>query len=549
MPSRQTLAQLDLRIGVQAGDLSRELNNIERTVKRKSGGIKRALGGIGAGFAAVGAAAAGLGIIVRDSLETAAALQDAADAADIGVERFQSLGFAFEQTGASSTQFEEAMRRLNRRLGLFVSTGGGPAAQAFKTLGISVRDANGQVRPTEAVFDDITTALGKLGSQAEVSAAASAFFGETAGPVLAVLLGQGGSAVADLEQKARDLGIVMREDLVARAAEADEKFGALATVLRRRVVGAVVENAAAIDDLAQSLIDLIPQVVEGTSEFLRFWGIIDRSPLGRLDREIAQIENRLKGLRELEGIFGGDSGEIARLEKLLARLKAERAALSAEGPVRFAPEDQRLIAGQDRGLTPRVTGGEPAGDGKGEAEKGADDRIAAQQRAVREIRALEIELLSITGQTVAAIKLQQQDRIDALERELARGDITEQQFARKREILAEITSARIKGVFKDETATAGSLLEQFGQRGAETLADLALAGELSAKRIGKAFLNMGLDFLFGMGDNPLEGLFNGGGGGFRIPGLAGGGRVSPHQFRVVGERGPERRSAAQVVLS
>lgn len=540
MVARQRLAELDIRIGVDT-DLARELDRIELTVKRKSKGIKRALGAIGAGFAAASAAAAGLGLVVRNGLRAADALQDNADAAAVAVERYQSLRFAAEQAGVTTTQFDDGMRRLNRRLGLFAQTGGGPAASALDRLGISVRNARGEVRATEDIFDDIIAALGRFTSRAEVAAVASELFGDDAGPKLALLVGQGTAAIAELEQKARDLGIVMDGELVAKAADAADKFTALERLLKTKVTAAVVENAEALDELAEALIELIPVVARGTTEFLKFWGIIDRSPLGRLDREIAQIENRLKGLRELEGVFGGDSGEIARLEKLLARLKSERAALAAEGPVRFGPEARRLIsegggeddtdAGQDEerfgfGITPR-------------AAAGPREAFEAAEEARASIRRLEDELLSIRGESEALIRRRAEREIEIITEKFEANRLTEEQFLRKRELINEITTEKIKRLYESEGDSLRDVFESFSRDAAQELTDLALAGELSAKRIGQAFKRLALNNLFNRLAKPAERFIDMGLDKLFGGGKAGGGSVSPGRMFDVGERGLE----------
>ncbi|NIR33304.1 MAG: hypothetical protein GWO11_02225, partial [Desulfuromonadales bacterium] len=109
------------------------------------------------------------------------------------------------------------MRRFTRRLGLAAQEGG-PAAAEFERLNIAVRNIDGSIRGSEEVFDDVVRAIGRMSSAAERAAAASAFFGEDAGPALAPLLGQGIAAIKSYEDELRSLNGVLSEDLVQQAA-------------------------------------------------------------------------------------------------------------------------------------------------------------------------------------------------------------------------------------------------------------------------------------------------------------------------------------------
>jgi len=194
------------------------------------------LGGLGAIAASV-AGSAGLGLIVRRNLELAERLDDVAKRTDFGVERLQALRFAFDKNGVAMAETDAGLRRFTRRLGLAadkmrgLSKEGGAAYAAIQSYGIAILDAEGKTRSSEAVFDDVVGLLSSFESQAKRSALASQFFGEDAGPAMAVLLGQGSHAIARYERQLRDMGGILSKEVVEQGAQAAVELRALNQVV------------------------------------------------------------------------------------------------------------------------------------------------------------------------------------------------------------------------------------------------------------------------------------------------------------------------------
>ena len=72
-----------------------------------------------------------------------------------------------------------------------MTDGGGPGKAAFEALGISARDASGNIRDSSEVFDEIVRKIGEMEDTSKAAALASSAFGEDAGPRLVPLLRQG----------------------------------------------------------------------------------------------------------------------------------------------------------------------------------------------------------------------------------------------------------------------------------------------------------------------------------------------------------------------
>ena len=83
----------------------------------------------------------------------------------------------------------------------------------FDTLGVAVRDANGELRDSEAVFFEAIDALGKIENETERDALAMDLFGKSARE-LNPLIEAGSAKIKELAQEAHDVGYVLEEDTV-----------------------------------------------------------------------------------------------------------------------------------------------------------------------------------------------------------------------------------------------------------------------------------------------------------------------------------------------
>jgi len=237
--------------------LQRGLSDVDRRVAD----LTRNLVGIGT------AVAAGLGLAVRASVKLADEIAKTAKVVGVSAEALQELRFAAEQTGVEARGLDDSMRRLGRRVGEFVNSGAGPA-------------------PQRAAF-------------------AAQLFGDDFGPKLVPLLNQGRDGIEQYRQQARELGLVIRGDLLENAEELADKMNILNTALRAQFSSVVLENADSIRALTQSLTELIPPLINGTLRLLEFIGAINQVPITVLEENIAVIG---QDLREIDARIESSTG-------------------------------------------------------------------------------------------------------------------------------------------------------------------------------------------------------------------------------------------------
>jgi hypothetical protein len=166
---------------------------------------------------AAGAAFVKLGF---DALQAADDIGDAAARLGVTAEAFQKLEIAATSAGAAPGLMTEAMDKLNVGLGAFMQTGGGPAAEAFKQLGLSSQIASGQIATADQAFYAAAKALESIESPAEKARLSAQLFGRAAGADMLEVLAPGEAALRGYGEAAAASGRVMSAEMVEKLSAA-----------------------------------------------------------------------------------------------------------------------------------------------------------------------------------------------------------------------------------------------------------------------------------------------------------------------------------------
>lgn len=112
-------------------------------------------------------------------------------------------------------------------------------SKAFDTLGVSVRDANGELRDNEDVFFEAIDALGKIENETERDALAMELFGKNA-QELNPLIAAGSDRLKELAQEAHDAGYVLSDETISALGAGQDELDrfAKASEAAKNAVGA-----------------------------------------------------------------------------------------------------------------------------------------------------------------------------------------------------------------------------------------------------------------------------------------------------------------------
>ncbi len=229
---------------------------MERDMIRSTSRINQALattsskiGLLSKAFAA-GAIAAGMAAITqgsRQAVRSIADLERAASRAGLSVTAFQQIKFVAEQNRIDIGAMIDGFKELNLRADEFISTGAGPAAEAFRRLGYDARDLERRLEDPTELFLDLVDRLEDLDRAAQIRVA-DEVFGGTGGERFVELLAQGDEGIRQLMTRADELGLVMDERTIAKAAELDQKFAEITARVSTLAKTIVVDLAGSIED-------------------------------------------------------------------------------------------------------------------------------------------------------------------------------------------------------------------------------------------------------------------------------------------------------------
>jgi len=224
---------------------------------KEFGSTKNALGAIAsigagatAGFASV---AIGAIAVAEHAAESAAKLYELSQSTGVSVEALSGLGFVAKQVGVSTEEMTRGLERMDKSA-LAAATAPTGAINAYTRLGISLRDAGGQIRSTESIFADLAAKFATMPDGVTKTALAIAIFGRN-GAALIPALNEGRAGIEGLLKQAKDLGLVISTD-TARSAEEFERtlgrlearFTGIANTLLQQLLPALEAAATAIED-------------------------------------------------------------------------------------------------------------------------------------------------------------------------------------------------------------------------------------------------------------------------------------------------------------
>lgn len=291
------------RIGRAAGDLTRRIGGLGQALGRSTSRLGLFAGALGVGGA--GAAFAAFKLAQR----TASLGDEIAKTSrqlGLGAEALQEYRYAADLSGVSAQTFQDSTERLGRNA-VMASEGNKKLAGTFRSLGVSLTDANGNMRSTETILDDTLAALAAIEDPLIRSQRAYELFGRSGVDMVKMLAG-GPEALRALREEARRTGHVISQE----AAEFSEVFGDNITRLQRRFDG--LRNMIGVN-----LMPIMNEVVVKLTEWYDANALIVRQKIadwvGRFAQVIRDLMNPASEIRQ----------EISRLAesatKLLDRIR------------------------------------------------------------------------------------------------------------------------------------------------------------------------------------------------------------------------------------
>ena len=241
------------------GKVTGQTNKATTAMGRLRGAASGALGAMRSFLPVLGVA--GIAAFAKRNLEAADSMSKLSQRTGIAAPTLDRFRKVAELSDTSIQSLERAFPALTKNMKLAADTGKGPALAAFQELGVSITDAQGNLRDTDAVMLDLADRFNSMADGSNKAALASTIFGTRIGSELIPLLNAGGDAV-------RDMGTSLTQDFADKAAafndrleNMQEKFGDLALRLTEALLPAL-ESLVGILEGALNAFSALPGPVQ-----------------------------------------------------------------------------------------------------------------------------------------------------------------------------------------------------------------------------------------------------------------------------------------------
>ncbi len=224
-------------------------------------GAQSKVASFGSSFGAIAATVAaaatamggGLALAIKSSINQFDDLSKTSQKIGVPVEQLTALRHAADLSDVSSESLTKGLGKLARSV-VDAAQGSTTAVDAYKALGLSFKDSNGQVKQVGDLLPEIADRFANMKDGSVKTALAMQIFGK-AGADLIPLLNGGSAGLREMTDEAKAMGLVIGGD-TARTAEA---FNDNMTRLSRVFTGVVRQVTAnvlpALAQLSQFMID------------------------------------------------------------------------------------------------------------------------------------------------------------------------------------------------------------------------------------------------------------------------------------------------------
>lgn len=256
-----------------------KLSSFERT----TGKVGRSMVKAGAVMMGAGAAIGGAMFAASKSVaDYAGTIKDTSEATGIGVEAWQKMAYAAKISGIEQEKLSGSMVKFDKLIAEAAS-GSKTASKVFTDLGVKIKDAGGNVRAPNEIFDDVAEKLKNMEDGAEKTARACDFFGKS-GAELMPMLNAGKSGLKDLYKAAELTGNVLDDEVILSVDAFGEKLDAVGL----QVKGLGLRFGASLIPIMHNLLNRISGIIEKVS------GWMQRNP--QLAATIGKVAMVLAGL-------------------------------------------------------------------------------------------------------------------------------------------------------------------------------------------------------------------------------------------------------------
>ena len=180
----------------------------------------------------------------------------------IGMSRkaFQEWDYIMSQNGGNVETLQMGFKTLTTQIE-GVQKGSKDSIRAFRDLGVSVKDNNGNFRNLDDIFNDSIRKLQEIQSPTKKAMLANRLFGRSA-TELRPLLNQEAEAIDNLRKKANTMGLILSEEDIKNAVEFTDTMDTLNRFFKAKMAKAIAPLLPMLNKLFISVPDYFGEITK-----------------------------------------------------------------------------------------------------------------------------------------------------------------------------------------------------------------------------------------------------------------------------------------------
>src|SRR5262245_30191474 len=207
--------------------------------------------------------------LAKSGFETADAMGKMAQKVGIPVEKLSALAYVADLSGISLETLSKSTVILSKNLAAAGAGGTDKAASAFRALGISTKDASGNIKSADQIIGEVANKFALMEDGVTKTALAVAIFGR-GGAEMIPLLNQGAKAISDLTKEAAAFGLIITKQTFLAAEKFNDSLRSLGSIPRGVALSLTAEFAPALANVVERMKEwaIENQVVAKATEVL-----------------------------------------------------------------------------------------------------------------------------------------------------------------------------------------------------------------------------------------------------------------------------------------
>lgn len=268
--ANSVIGALRVNLGLDSAEFQSGMKGAQSDTEKFASALKT---GFAAAAAAAAAGLAAVSVAVRQNLNSFDELSKTSQKIGIPVEELSKLKYAADLSGVSMEGMQTAVGKLSKNM-VAASSGTGAMAEAFQSLGISVKNSDGSLRSSSVILTELSDKFASMPDGAQKTALAMQLLGKSGADLIPMLNG-GSDALGGLLNEAKMFGLEVSTETARMAEAVNDNFArvsyaisGLGVQLTATLAPILLQVSNAMVAMAETFIgalQYLPQVAEAVA--------------------------------------------------------------------------------------------------------------------------------------------------------------------------------------------------------------------------------------------------------------------------------------------